>query len=147
MKRLYCGTDIALIGAWDVSMNDNPISKNNFTNIEYTNLSTCENSISESLTITVNQLPTVDAGSPQTICSNTTAPLAGIISGDVSTGTWSGGTGTYSTNANDLNAEYTPSEAEVAAGSVTLTLTSADPAGPGGSCQSAREAPRSVAGR
>ncbi|WP_320111174.1 PKD-like domain-containing protein [Draconibacterium orientale] len=104
----------------------------NFTNIAYPNLSSCENNITESLTITVNQLPTVDAGSPQTICSNTTATLAGVISGDVSAGTWSGGTGAYSTNANDLNAQYTPSAAEIAAGSVTLTLTSDDPAGPCG---------------
>jgi gliding motility-associated-like protein len=38
-------------------------------------------------------------------------------------GTWSGGTGTFSPNANALNATYTPSAAEITAGTATLTLS------------------------
>jgi hypothetical protein len=49
--------------------------------------------------------------------------LAGSVTGATG-GTWTGGTGTYSPNANTLNAVYTPSPAERTAGTVTLTLTS-----------------------
>src|SRR3989454_1159933 len=43
---------------------------------------------------------------------------------------WGGGNGSFSPNASTLNATYTPTAAEVAAGSVPLTLTTNDPAGP-----------------
>src|SRR5207247_904223 len=52
------------------------------------------------------------------------------IGGGASSGFWSGGTGTFSPSRADLNATYTPSAAEIAAGSVTLTLTTNDPSGP-----------------
>ena len=39
-------------------------------------------------------------------------------------GTWSGGSGTFNPNAIHLNATYTPSQAEINAGTLTLTLTS-----------------------
>src|SRR4029450_12414145 len=45
---------------------------------------------------------------------------------------WSGGTGTFNPNNTTLNAVYTPSAAEITAGTVTLTLTTNDPAGPCG---------------
>ena len=38
-------------------------------------------------------------------------------------GTWSGAGGTFTPNANALNATYAPSAGELAAGQVTLTLT------------------------
>ncbi len=66
----------------------------------------------------------------QTICSTGTATLAGIIGGSAASATWSGGTGTYAPNNTTLNAVYTPSAAEITAGTVTLTLTTNDPAGP-----------------
>ncbi|MCU0429872.1 MAG: gliding motility-associated C-terminal domain-containing protein [Cytophagaceae bacterium] len=44
-------------------------------------------------------------------------------------GQWSGGTGTYSPNANNINTTYIPSAAEIASGSVTFTLS---PTGTGG---------------
>src|SRR5204862_216245 len=50
--------------------------------------------------------------------------------GSASSGTWSGGAGTFNPNASALTATYTPSAAEIAAGTVTLTLTSNDPTGP-----------------
>ncbi|MCB0811525.1 MAG: hypothetical protein KDB96_19780, partial [Flavobacteriales bacterium] len=40
-------------------------------------------------------------------------------------GVWSGGAGSFSPNNITLNATYTPTAAEIAAGTVTLTLTSA----------------------
>jgi len=76
-----------------------------------------------SRTITFTPAPIVDAGTNGTVCANAAAiSLNGSVTGATG-GTWSGGTGTYSPNANSLTATYTPSAAEIAAGSVTLTLT------------------------
>src|SRR5690606_5358324 len=74
--------------------------------------------------INFSPAPVVDAGSNGTVCANNAAiQLNGSYT--VATGaTWSGGGGTYSPNAATPNAVYTPSAAERAAGSVTLTLTS-----------------------
>lgn len=66
-----------------------------------------------------------NAGINQTICANTSAQLEGSVVGGASTGVWtSSGTGSFSPNANTLNAVYNPSAADAAVGSVTLTLTS-----------------------
>ncbi|MCA1763163.1 MAG: gliding motility-associated C-terminal domain-containing protein [Flavobacteriales bacterium] len=74
--------------------------------------------------ITFGPSPVVDAGTDQTVCANNAdVSLDGSVS--VATGgTWSGGLGTFSPNANELDATYTPSPAEITAGTVTLTLTS-----------------------
>ena len=77
--------------------------------------------------------PTANAGSNASFCANTTYTLAGSIGGSATTGTWSGGTGTYNPNNTTLNAIYTPSAAEILAGTVTLTLTTNDPDA-GGPC-------------
>ena len=83
------------------------------------------------VTGTVNPPATSNAGVDQTVCaSDPSVTLAGIVGGSATTGTWSGGTGTFNPNANTLNAVYTPSATEIAAGSVELTLTTNDPAGP-----------------
>jgi len=73
----------------------------------------------------------VDAGVDTTICASTISiKLNGSISGAATTATWTtSGTGTFSPNATTLNATYTPSLADTAAGTVTLTLTTNDPAG------------------
>src|SRR5262249_58935531 len=74
---------------------------------------------------------TVNAGLDQTVCaSSPQVQLAGVVGGGASSGTWSGGAGTFSPSASVLNAVYTPSASEIAAGGVTLTLTTDDPAGP-----------------
>ena len=83
-------------------------------------------------TITVNEAVIVDAGPNDTICQGNFVALAGSISGGIGTGAWVGGAGTFNPNRNTLNATYTPSGAEIAAGTVKLTLTSGDPAGPCG---------------
>ena len=71
----------------------------------------------------------VDAGPDQTCISlfTTSVSLSGTVTGPVSTGTWSGGGGTFA-NPNSLSTTYTPTASELAYGTVTLTLTSADPA-------------------
>src|SRR5690606_12636503 len=53
-------------------------------------------------------------------------------------GAWSGGAGSFSPNANTLNAVYTANAAEVAAGSVWLYLTSTG----NGGCLSSRDSVR-----
>jgi hypothetical protein len=92
--------------------------------------------VSDQINIVINAQATVNAGSNQTICSNSSAQLSGAAGGGALSGVWSGGTGTFSPDRNTLNAIYTPSIAERNAGSVTLTLTTNDPAGPCGPASS-----------
>ena len=80
--------------------------------------------------VTIRAAATASAGGNQTICSgHSTAGLGGTVGGGATGGTWtSSGTGTFAPNATTLNATYTPSAADIAAGTVTLTLT-AQPCG------------------
>lgn len=86
--------------------------------------------VSDQMTITIAQQPTANAGSAQYVCSGESITLAGTIGGTATSGTWSGGAGTFAPNNTTLNAVYTPTASEYAAGSVILTLTTDDPAGP-----------------
>ena len=89
-------------------------------------------SVSDVLTLTINPAAVVDAGANATICSGTTYTLSGTFSGGASSLTWStSGSGTFD-NTSLPNATYTPSLADISAGSVILTTTSNDPAGPCG---------------
>lgn len=85
-------------------------------------------------TAQVFEAVSVNAGVDQNVSTcieNGKTILAGIILGGVTTGTWVGGLGTFTPDRNTLNATYTPTPAEIAAGSVTLTLQSdTPPAGP-----------------
>lgn len=80
--------------------------------------------VTDQMVITITPSPTVNAGVDFSICANNaTATLAGLVT--IATGgVWSGGNGTFSPNANTLNATYTPSLTEISNGSVALTLTS-----------------------
>jgi len=77
-------------------------------------------------TITVTSFSatiTAQAGPDQSVCvPNTTVQLAGSVTG-VSTGAWSGGSGTFAPSNTALNATYTPSQSEINAGQATLILT------------------------
>ncbi|MBL0743824.1 gliding motility-associated C-terminal domain-containing protein [Chryseolinea lacunae] len=86
--------------------------------------------VTDNVTITINPVALVDAGPTQTGCGGSSVTLAGVIGGSATSATWSGGTGTFSPNATTLNATYTPSAAEITSGTVTLTLTTNNPAGP-----------------
>lgn len=78
-------------------------------------------STSYNYTLTEPAPITVDAGVAQTICEGDNVTLAGAVT--VATGgVWSGGTGVFSPSATTLNATYTPSAGDIAAGTVTLTL-------------------------
>ena len=80
-------------------------------------------------TVTIDQAVTVSAGPAQTVPAGSTVQLTGSITGGSTSGTWSGGTGSFS-NPSLPNAVYTPGPGETTA---TLTLTSSDPPGPCGS--------------
>jgi gliding motility-associated-like protein len=83
------------------------------------------NAVSDAVTFTLTNAPTINAGADLFTCStNPNAVLSGLITTSTG-GTWTtSGTGTFSPNANTLNATYIPSNADTAAGAVTLTLTS-----------------------
>jgi gliding motility-associated-like protein len=85
------------------------------------------NPVSDTVTINYSAIPTVFAGVSQTVCSNNSAI---VLTGTASTGagTWtSSGTGTFAPNA--LSGTYTPSSADISAGSITLTLTTTNNGG------------------
>jgi hypothetical protein len=87
----------------------------------------------DAVRIVIDPIATANAGPDQTLCAGSPqAQLAGSVGGGASTGTWSGGAGGFTPSRSVLNAVYTPTAAEIAAGSVTLTLTTNDPAGPCG---------------
>ena len=81
--------------------------------------------------------PTANAGNDQTVCTNNAAVT---LNGSVTVaagGIWgTSGTGTFSPNSVTLNATYTPSAADIAAGIVTLTLTTTG----NGTCNSVSDA-------
>lgn len=79
--------------------------------------------------VKVNAKPVVNA-TDVTTCAITPVKLTGSVSGGGSSSTWVGGSGTFSPDRNTPDAMYTPSLAEVAAGTAVLTLESDDPAGP-----------------
>jgi hypothetical protein len=84
--------------------------------------SSCSNN-STAVQITVNPIPTANAGANQTICYS-----GGTITGASATNnngfSWStSGTGTFSPNNTTLAATYIPSAGDITSGTVTLTLT------------------------
>jgi gliding motility-associated-like protein len=90
-----------------------------------TNNGAC-NSASDQLLVTITDAPTVDAGDSQTVCANNAVvQLDGSFT--ISSGAqWStSGSGFFSPSASAMNATYTPSAADTAAGVVVIYLTSA----------------------
>jgi len=75
--------------------------------------------------LTVNAPATAGAGANQTICAGSaTAGVGGTVGGSVTGGAWSStGTGNFAPNPTTLNATYTPSAADITAGTLTLTLS------------------------
>ncbi len=82
------------------------------------------NAVSDNIIITYNSAPSVNAGSDQVICSNNAdIQLNGIVA-QASGGSWTGGLGIFTPDNNTLNTIYTPTAGEIAAGSLSLILTS-----------------------
>jgi gliding motility-associated-like protein len=83
------------------------------------------NASKDSIFVMFTPPPTVNAGVDVTSCKNNAGTvLTSTITGPTNTGSWTGGSGTYSPNNSALTLTYTPTAAEVAAGFVNLTLTS-----------------------
>jgi len=77
---------------------------------------------------TVKSLPTVNAGSSQTICQGGNVVLAGVVGGSATGGTWSTPAGgTFSPSANSLNATWTPPSSFTGTAALTLTTTGMSP--------------------
>ena len=139
-------TGLGLTYQWQVST-DNGVTFNNIsataTNASYTNLAptfadsgkyyqvvvsgTCTPSqTSTRAGLTVEQPPTVQVGAAQTVCSSSPVQLTGSFGDGATAAVWSGA-GTFAPNASTLNAQYTPTAAEIAAHTATVTLTASDP--------------------
>jgi gliding motility-associated-like protein len=86
--------------------------------------------VNDTVSLTIHPVATMNVGADATICEGTVYAASGIAAGGSSFFTWSSnGSGSFN-NANSANAIYTPSAADVLAGSVILTGTSNDPEGP-----------------
>jgi PKD repeat protein len=89
--------------------------------------------VTDSMTLTVNPLPAVNAGPNQTVCAGTPINLNGTYGGAASSVTWSTSSpgGSFSPGATSPLATYNPSPSDNLNGlPITLTLTTDDPAGP-----------------
>ncbi len=75
--------------------------------------------------VTVGQAATVNAGPAQGVCAGGNIALSGTRGGSATSSIWSAPSGTFSSTSS-LTPTYTPS---ITNGTVTLTLTSNDPAG------------------
>ncbi|RIA09324.1 HYR domain-containing protein [Flavobacteriaceae bacterium MAR_2010_72] len=84
--------------------------------------------VSDSMVLTINQAPTINAGPDFTICEGSTATMAASLGGSATSGTWSSSSGGSFSN-NSTTAVYTPNATDIANGAVTLTYTSNDPSG------------------
>jgi gliding motility-associated-like protein len=87
---------------------------------------------SSSQQVTIYQQVLVYAGPDQTAAAGSSVQLAGSISGGTTSGTWSGGTGSFA-DPTSTTTVYTPGQGETSA---KLTLTSATPPGPCGAASS-----------
>lgn len=78
----------------------------------------------DSVFVEITNAPFVNAGINQLICSNDASiQLAALVSGGSFGGVWSGGSGTFTPSNTSLNAIYTPTSSEIAAGTMILTLS------------------------
>ena len=83
-----------------------------------------------SILVDVFLAPTVNAGPDKILCKGSTHQLAGTVGGSATSATWTAsvGGGTFTPNNAMLMAVYHPPANYV--GTITLTLTTNDPAGP-----------------
>ncbi|MFY9143850.1 MAG: T9SS type A sorting domain-containing protein [Bacteroidales bacterium] len=85
-------------------------------------ISPCADSASDQMILTIKRIAVANAGSDATICEDATYTLNGTAQRYSSVSWGSSGTGTFS-NPSILKPVYTPSLADITAGSVVLTLT------------------------
>lgn len=89
-----------------------------------TGSASCNNiTATDNMQLTITPNPIVNAGNDQTMCSETPLTITGATAQFYSSVTWTtSGTGSF-TNQTTLSPTYTPSAADIALGSVTLTIT------------------------
>jgi len=120
---LFSPNNLSLNTTYQPSANDVSIGSV-WIYLESTNNGSCTK-VSDSVLVMFTPEPTVEAGFNIIACTNVPSiVLAGNVSGPTTTGIWSVGNGSYNPSDSDLNASYTPTAAEVNAGSMFLTLTS-----------------------
>jgi hypothetical protein len=86
----------------------------------------------DEIDVTINESPKVNAGPDTQICEDEVINLSAVISGTATSVAWSGGSGAAQFSpVNNVNSTYTPTAADIAAGGVTLTITTNDPDGAG----------------
>ncbi|MBK7175128.1 MAG: hypothetical protein IPH84_18345, partial [Bacteroidales bacterium] len=84
--------------------------------------------VSNAMVLNINRQATVNAGADATICESGTYTLVNAVAANATTLQWAtSGTGTFD-DATALNPVYTPSVADITAGSVTLTITASSAA-------------------
>jgi hypothetical protein len=87
----------------------------------------------DNVTITFNPVATVNSGGNGIVCAGSSYQLNGSFGGGASSVTWSSPTcpdGTCFDNVNLPNAIYTPNATDISNGSVILTISTNNPAGP-----------------
>lgn len=77
----------------------------------------------DTVNVIITPLPEPNPVKPADICANNPIVKLSGTTTNTSKSTWTGGGGTFNPNATTLNANYTPSLAEINSGKVTLTLT------------------------
>src|SRR5262249_6964283 len=84
--------------------------------------SPCTTAATSNTTLTIRSNPTANAGGPYSTCQTAAVNISGTATNQSSVLWTSSGTGTFG-SASSLSTTYTPSAADITAGSVTLTLT------------------------
>ncbi len=83
----------------------------------------CNESVSDQMILTIEALPDVYAGTDATVCEGSAYAITSSTATNYASVLWStSGTGTF-VNQAAVQTSYTPSAADILAGSVTLTLT------------------------
>ncbi len=86
----------------------------------------------DEIDILVNESAKIFAGADFEVCEDQVINLAATAGGATSTVLWSGGSGAPQfSSVNNVNSTYTLTPADIAAGGVTLTITTNDPDGAG----------------
>ncbi|MDO7848805.1 T9SS type A sorting domain-containing protein [Hymenobacter sp. M29] len=128
----YSGTYPLTSGPLTVRGSYNAATSTSFSNTTYNSFfnltfnSECAGATRTAIPVNVTQPATASFGTNTgSSCGTSAYTLTGAVGGSATGGTYtSSGTGTFSPNASTLTATYTPSAADVAAGTVTITLTS-----------------------
>ena len=84
--------------------------------------------VRDTVVITINQIPTINAGLDQVICGNNVVNLVGLIGGSTTTGTWTSSTNSLFSSTDSI-VDYFPTDSQIANGSFFITYTSNDPSG------------------